>query len=216
VTPVCESGGGRFLEVCTVLTCSAPGTAEGYAAIDALLAAAVVMTMMAVSVPLTADATDAIRTGMAARYLEGRVMDARMHAVRRAARVALRFEPEGADYRFAEYADGNANGVRSAEISAGIDPELTPAERLRDRFTAVRFGLMAGIPDLDGTSSAMDGDGVRIGTSRILTLGADGTATSGTIYLHGRRVQYAVRILGATGRTRVLYFDTGANQWITR
>jgi hypothetical protein len=61
-----------------------------------------------------------------------------------------------------------------------------------------------------------DSDGIRVGSSRILTLGPDGTATSGTLYLHGRRGQYAVRVLGATGRTRVLRFDTGTGRWLTR
>ena len=59
-------------------------------------------------------------------------------------------------------------------------------------------------------------DGVRIGTAKILTMSADGTATSGTLYLQGRRAQDAVRVLGATGRTRVLKYDTGRRTWINR
>ena len=37
-------------------------------------------------------------------------------------------------------------------------------------------------------------------------MSADGTATSGTLYVRGRRVQYAVRVLGVTGRTRMLQY----------
>jgi hypothetical protein len=44
----------------------------------------------------------------------------------------------------------------------------------------------------------------------------DGTATSGTLYLQGKRAQYAVRVLGATGRTRVLAFDRERQTWINR
>ena len=72
------------------------------------------------------------------------------------------------------------------------------------------------VPDIDGARITADSDGIRVGSSRILTLGPDGTATSGTLYLHGRRGQYAVRVLGATGRTRVLRFDTGTGRWMTR
>ena len=61
-----------------------------------------------------------------------------------------------------------------------------------------------------------DSDGIRIGSSRILTPGPDGTARSGTLYLHGRRGHFAVRVLGATGHTRVLRFDTGTERWLTR
>ncbi len=35
-------------------------------------------------------------------------------------------------------------------------------------------------------------------------MSADGTATSGTLYVRGRKGQYAVRVLGVTGRTRML------------
>jgi hypothetical protein len=76
----------------------------------------------------------------------------------------------------------------------------------------VTFGLHAGIADIEGDRSAPT-DGVRIGSSRILTLGPDGTASSGTLYVRGRRGQFAVRILGVTGRTRVLRFHPGTGQW---
>lgn len=193
-----------------------PDGSAGFTAVELLLVAAVAVTVLAISIPATADALDEVRTAMAARYLEARIMDARMHAIRRSTRVALRFEPAGADYRFAEYLDGNGNGVRAADIAAGVDPELASRRYLRDHFAGVSFGLIANVPDVDGTRSATAGDGVRIGASRILTLGPDGTASSGTLYVHGRRGQYAVRVLGATGRTRLLRFDRGVRQWMSR
>jgi len=79
----------------------------------------------------------------------------------------------------------------------------------------VRFGLADSVPDADGLRGTGT-DGVRIGSARILTMSPDGTATSGTLYLQGKRAQYAVRVLGATGRTRVLAFDRGRQAWINR
>jgi hypothetical protein len=192
------------------------GDGRGFTLLEVLLAGAIVATVLSMSVPLTTTALDEIRTSMAARYLEGRIMNARMLAVTRSASVALRFEAAGPGHAIAEYADGNGNGVRSAEIAAGIDPQLAPRRFLHEQFPAVVFGLRASVPDIDGARSAVDTDGVRVGSSRILTLGPDGTATSGTLYLHGRRGQFAVRVLGATGRTRVLRFDTGTRRWIAR
>ena len=192
------------------------GSASGFTAIEVLLAIAVMVTVIGIAVPLTSDVLDQVRTGMAARYLEGRIMAARMLAVRRSTRVALRFEAAGDDYRFAEYLDGNGNGVRAADIASGADPELARHQLLRDHFRGVSFGLRANIPDINGTRTAAAGDGLRIGTSRLLTLGPDGTATSGTMYVRGRRGQYAIRILGATGRTRVLRFEPGSGQWTAR
>ena len=138
-------------------------------------------------------------------------MRIRLEAVRQSRAVALRFEKDGDDYTFTPYADGNGNGVRTADIQDGIDQRLGP-ERIGDRFSGVRFVLAVGVPDVDGAKST-DPDGVRIGKPGILTMGRDGTATSGTLYLRGRGGQYAVRVLGATGRTRVLMFANGAGTW---
>jgi hypothetical protein len=189
---------------------------DGYTVVELLLATAVIMTLAGISVPLTSDVLDGIRTSMAARYLEGTIGAARMQAIRRSANVALRFEAVADDYRFAEYLDGNGNGVRTADIAAGIDPALSGRRFLGDDFAGVSFGLQAGVPDVDGVRSLVAGDGVRVGIARILTLGPDGTATSGTLYLHGRRHQHAVRVLGATGRTRLLRFDPGTRTWMPR
>lgn len=188
----------------------------GFSAVELLLSVSVLLTMTLVSAPLMWNGLDEARTAMAARYLEGRIMDARLHALKRSTRVALRFEPSGGDYVFGEYVDGNGNGVRTTDIAAGIDPERRGPQALREDFAHVSFGVRAGVPDLDGIVSPATSEGVRIGTSRLLTLGPDGTATSGTLYVHGRRGQYAVRVLGATGRTRVLRFDSGRGEWVSR
>jgi hypothetical protein len=43
----------------------------------------------------------------------------------------------------------------------------------------------------------------------------NGSSSSGTVYVHGRqRSQYAVRVLGATGRVRVLKFVEASRQWV--
>ena len=180
------------------------------------MAVAVAATLLGVAIPLTTSALDEVRTGTAARYLAGRIAGARLDAVQRSAAVALRFEPLEGDYMFAAYADANRNGVRTIEIASGVDARVTPPERLGDRFGGVRFGLGGGIPDLDGTRQDTDGEGVRIGSARILTLGHEGTATSGTFYVRGRRAQYAVRVLGATARTRVFQYQPGAGAWVPR
>jgi prepilin-type N-terminal cleavage/methylation domain-containing protein len=197
-------------------TRAAAGNSRGFTLLELLLAVAVLGTLLTISVPMTATALDDGRVMMAARYLEGRIMNARMLAVKRSASVALRFEPVGGGYAVAEYLDGNGNGVRSAEIAAGIDPPLAPRQFLHEQFPSVVFGLRANTPDVDDVRSSVDSDGIRFGTSRILSLSPDGTSSSGTVYLHGKRGQFAVRVLGATGRTRVLRFDTGASRWVTR
>jgi prepilin-type N-terminal cleavage/methylation domain-containing protein len=192
------------------------GACRGLTLLELLLAIAVLGTLLTMSVPMTAAALDEARTSMAARYLEGRIMNARLLAVTRSASVALRFEAVAGGYAVAEYVDGNGNGVRSVEIAAGLDPLLRPPQLLSEQFPTVVFGLRGNTPDVDGVREAAESDGIRFGVSRILSLAPDGTSSSGTVYLHGARGQFAVRVLGATGRTRVLRFDTGTGQWTTR
>ena len=194
--------------------CQFPVRSNGFSVLEVLLVTSIVATMAAVSIPATAGALDELRTSMAARYLEGRIMNARATAVRRSTRIGLRFEPAGIDWRIGEYADGNGNGIRAADIASGADSPVAQAEFLSGLFPGVGFGLHSGVPDVDGSRSS-GADGLRIGASGILTLGPDGTATSGTLYVRGRRGQYAVRILGMTGRTRVLRFHPGSGQWTT-
>jgi prepilin-type N-terminal cleavage/methylation domain-containing protein len=184
---------------------------RGYTLLELLFTIAIGATLVGIAVPLTTGATDEIRTGAAARYLATAIVSARIDAVKRSTAVGWRFEPQGQDVLMSLHADGNGNGVRSAEILSGVDRSLGGTERLDDRYPGVRFGLLPGIADLDGAMGVTEG--VRIGVARILSLSPTGGATSGTLYLHGRRSQYAVRVLGATGRVRVFHYNPGARQW---
>lgn len=187
---------------------------RGITLLELVFVVSVTVVLAGVAVPLTGDALDEARTGAAARYLAGQIVSSRMDAVNRSRCVALRFEASTPDYRVARYVDGNGNGVRTAEVGR-IDPIDGVPKRIGDDFPNVRFGLAEGLPDVDGVRGTGT-DGVRIGSARILTMSPDGTATSGTLYLEGRRAQYAVRVLGATGRTRVLKYDSGQRTWINR
>ena len=191
------------------------GSTRGATILELLFAIAAATTAGAIAVASVSGAIDEMRTAVAARYMAARIATLRIDALRRGSPVALRFEAAGDDYMFAPYEDGNGNGVRTADIRAGIDRPVGPLERLGGKFSGVRFELSSGIPDADG-SVGTGTDGVRIGSARILTMGEDGTATSGTLYIRGRRGQYAVRVLGVTGRTRMLQYLAGDRRWLSR
>jgi type II secretory pathway pseudopilin PulG len=189
--------------------------AKGLTLIELMFTMALGVTITGIAVPLMGNAVDAIRAASAARYMAARIMSIRMEAVRRSTCVAFRFQPVGTDYAFAPFEDGNGNGIRTMDIQAGIDRQLAAYERLGDKFSGVQFRLAAGTPDADGVVGPGE-DGVRIGAPQILTLSPDGSASSGTLYLGGKGGQYAVRVLGVTGRTRVLYFHPGDRTWSAR
>ena len=209
----CVTPGCRFA---TSFSAAATVTSErGISLVEVLFALAMSVTVGALAMAMTSTAIDDLRTAVAARYIAGRIGSARIDAVRRAGAVALRFEPVDGDYVYAPYEDGNGNGVRTAEIRSGVDRQLGPSERLADKFPGVHFELMPGVPDADGQGGTGE-DGVRIGSAGLLTMSADGTATSGTLYIRGRRGQYAVRVLGVTGRTRMLQYAAGNRIWLSR
>ena len=190
------------------------GLTPGFTLLELLFVVAIAGTLAAIAVPFSLRALDDFQTHAAARYLAQRIGSARFDAIRRSATHGLRFTPASPDYFVSAVADGNRNGLRTAELASGVDRVLSEPDRLESHFGGVSFGILAGVPDADGSVTTSP-DGVRVGTSRLLAVNADGTATSGTLYVRGRgRSQYAVRILGVTGRVRILRYDQVRGRWI--
>lgn len=188
----------------------------GTSLLELTFVVAVMATLTGIAVPALFAGLDHTRTAAAARYLGSKARLARMQAVARSAAIGIRFEKYEASYRFALYVDGNFNGIRTADIGRGIDRMISPYERIEDQFPGVTFGIVDGVPDVGGAAGGAV-DPIRLGRSDIMTFTAAGTATSGTVYIRSQKGhQFAVRILGATGRTRVLEFDMGAGTWTER
>jgi hypothetical protein len=141
----------------------------------------------------------------AARYLAAQMSDARMDAITRSAAVALRFRADGQGIMLDTFVDGNRNGVRAVDIAGGVDWRLRSTARLEHLFP----GVVIGVP-----ADAVEGP-IALGGSELLTFTPAGTATSGTVHVLGRDgSRFAVRILGATARIRVLRFDEAADRWV--
>ena len=189
---------------------------KGLGVLELLFVLALGVTLAGLAVPLTTEAVEEARVAGAVRNFATRIGGMRIDALKRSTCVGMRFQRATAeDYSFEQFLDGNGNGVRTADISAGIDTRTGGPQRLSDQFPGVSFGLLPGVPDAD-SQSGTGTDGVRIGSARILTMSPDGSSSSGTLYVHGKRSQYAVRILGATGRTRILYYHPGKRGWINK
>lgn len=184
--------------------------------VEVTLAVALVAVLLGLSLPALTARGDAVQLLGAARYLAGEVARARALAVRRGVAVGLRFLPEDDGFRVQVYADGNGNGVRQTDIRRGIDEPVGAEFRPRDRFPGVRVARDPAVPPI-GSAAASAAGAVGFGSGATLTLTPLGTATSGTIYLRSREGHHAaVRVLGATGRVRVLTFEAGAGEWLSR
>jgi hypothetical protein len=154
----------------------------------------------------------------AARHLAATLQRERLDAVRTGRVSGLRFRDDptfGATFELVE--DGNGNGLRIAELDAGIDRARSVPMRVSDGFAGVRFAIADTAPGIDGGPALAAGsDPIRIGGS-LLAFAPDGGATSGTLYLASAdRRQFAVRVLGATGRVRVYELERATARWVAR
>ena len=122
----------------------------------------------------------------------------------RSAHVALRFEEHPAGISFRTFADGNHNGVRTADIAAGVDVPIDEPVRLSDLYSGTAIAV----------AGAAGADPVRLGVSNLLSFTPLGTSTSGSVFVRGREgSQFVIRVLGATGRARVQRFIARSGTW---
>lgn len=185
---------------------------EGATLIEVLLAAAFLMSLAGLAVPLTAQAADSARARSAASFVAGRLRLARTQAVSTRQATALVFEHVQERWRFRRCVDGNGNGVRTAEIAEGKDLCPGPSESVEQLYSGTTLALDALVPDLDGLVGPSSP--VRFGRGAMASCTPVGHCTPGTLYVRsGRGEQFAVRVSGVTGRTRILRFDAGARTW---
>ena len=188
---------------------------RGYTLLEILVVLSLILITFAMAVPLTLSSVEYSRAAAAARYVSGRLALTRMEAVKRNTFVALRFEPRDGRFILSTYVDGNHNGVRRTDVAQNIDLTHGTSMTLDTQFSGVRFGLYSDVLPVAQGDSLADGDPIRIGRSEFLSFSPLGSATAGTVYIRGRgHHQFAVRVLGVTGRVRVLRFDFHNRRWV--
>lgn len=187
----------------------------GFSLVELLVVSALIAAAGAMAVPSLLAAIDDDRAAGAARYMAARLQRARVEALGRSTRVALRFSPAADGYGYATYIDGNGDGVRSQDIAEGIDTQIGAMEQLPDQFTGVDFGLLPGLPPVDPGGPAPGTDPIKLGSSNMVSFSASGTSSFGSIFIRGREsAQYVVRVFGDTARIRVLKFDGPTRRWV--
>jgi hypothetical protein len=189
-------------------------TSRGAALIDVIAACAVMAIVAAMAIPAVHATRERGEARMAARYLAQRMQMLRVQAVRRNRMVALRFDSVDVG-RFQAYVDGDGDGVLQRDIDQGVDTSIETSARLTDYFANVTLRVAAAVPAPDGAGWIPAGtDPVRIGGTSLLSFSPLGTATSGSIYLASNGgLQFCVRVLGSTGRVRVMWFDVASGSW---
>ena len=189
----------------------------GWSLVELVLAIGVSLVVAGTAFAVLAPWRDDVRAVGAARHLAAAIRHTRVEAMADGRSWGLQFVDTPAGTAFRAVVDGNGNGLRAAEIDGGVDMVRGPLRRPADDFAGVRFAVVRSLPPLEGGAALPEGaDPVRIGGS-ILAFAPTGSGTSGTIYLaSAERRQFAVRVLGATGRVRLFELDRRTDRWVRR
>jgi prepilin-type N-terminal cleavage/methylation domain-containing protein len=191
---------------------------KGYTLAELMAVLAIVAMAVAVALPAAAMLRDGGRAAAGARMMATLLSAQRWKSVTGHRVRGFQFRKIGNGWTWREVADGNGNGLRSAEISRGVDPVLSQDDALERRVESVTLGIPPGGPFPEAppgteTLTAAD-DPVRFGRTDLVSFSPVGSASSGTIYVtDGRSGLYAVVLFGPTARLRVWRFRPESRRW---
>lgn len=191
---------------------------KGFTLLELLVVLAVIGIAVSVGLPSAAAIRESGRAGAGARVLAAELSAQRWKGVAGHATRGLQFRRLAGGWTWREVADGNGNGLRTAEIARGIDRALGPDVRLDALVEHVTIGIPPGGPYPEappGTGLVSESDDpVRFGSSDLVSFGALGTASSGTLYVTDRKDGfYAIVLFGPSSRLRVWRYVPGERRW---
>ena len=94
--------------------------------------------------------------------------------------------------------------------------DLLKTTRLSRRQALAGFGAgtAAGLIASPSIILAQTPDAIRFGASDMASFSPSGSCTAGSLFLRSAgNVQYAVRVAGVTGRTRILRYNAVSQSW---
>ena len=192
-------------------------TNSGYTITELLTVIAIVGMFTAIAMPnwLNLHRHAAVRA--AAEELQSVFRGARMRAITTGRNVGVRFTKSGTTWMYALYDDRNGNGIRTAEITSGVDKMIARPKRV---LNTVRYANIATpsktITDPDGDPLKPADSPVQFGSSSICSFSPLGASTPGTIYLtDGNGEIWCARVYGTSAKVRVLRY-LGGKKWVER
>ena len=193
-----------------------PSSNRGLSTVELIVVLAVAASLLAASATGAFQLRDALSVRSAAAEVSTAFVRARSYAVARGVAVALKFRRDGGRYEWTLYRDGNGNGVRTSEITSGIDRSL--ALSIPWSRSDVRPGILRGspVPDPSSPGTPLDrlDDPIRFNNSDICSFSPSGESTPGSVYLwDGRDRMAVVRVFGRTAKVRTLFYFRGEKEW---
>ena len=192
---------------------------RGYQLIELLIAMAVSSLVLVLGIPPLLSLAAGLRVELAAAEVASTFHVARAYAIRHDANVGLKFQVDAdGTVTWALFRDGDGDGVLTADILSGDDPQVLPRTRIAHLGRQIHFGFPPGRAPRDPGDprrrlSGLD-DPIRFNRSDIAAFTPLGTATPGTVYVtDGMRHLSAARVFGRTGRIGCLVYDVVRERW---
>lgn len=189
---------------------------RGVTLIEMLLVVAIIAMFAVASVPAFAELQRRAALRAASQELRSIFHLARTRAISRNANCGLRFFKTAGQWQFAVYDDGDGDGLKTADIAAGVDKRFGSPRVILPESKAVTIGLPSqSILDPAGNALSPTSSPVKFNASSICSFSALGQSTPGTIYLRDRAGEvFAVRVYGASAKIRVLRYDRVSQKWV--
>lgn len=196
-----------------------PSDTRGFSLVEMVIVLALLVLIALFAVPDLLRASSGLRVRLAAEEVARAMHRARMTAIRSRIQVAVRFDTDDPEnVTFSLYRDGDGDGVRNADIDAGIDPLFEAPRPLRRLGSGVGFGFPRGVRPRDPGNPRryLDRleDPIRFNRSDLASFGLLGTGTPGSAYLTaGHGTLAVVRVFNRTGKIEILTYDAEVRRW---
>jgi type II secretory pathway pseudopilin PulG len=191
---------------------------RGFQLAELTIVLALIACMVLIGLPELLRGSGDLRLRLAAEELVSVLRLARSWAVVHDANVAVKFRTAAdGTVTFTLYRDGNGNGVLTADINAGRDPQVGPPRRLSNFGRGIGFGFPPGPPPTDPSSPGhlmTPSDPIRFNSSDLASFSPLGTSTPGSLYLTDSRQRLlAVRLANRAGLVHILTYDAAKRVW---
>jgi prepilin-type N-terminal cleavage/methylation domain-containing protein len=189
---------------------------RGYSLLEVLTVISILGIILLVAVPAFANHRRRLAVTAAADSLRSIFREVRSRAVDRSRNSGVKFTETPSGWTYTFYDDGNGDGVTNDDIKSGTDPYVAGPFPLDFQLKPVTLSVgTTTIKDPDGDKLTPGDRPLQFGRSTICSFAPLGSGTPGSIYITDSASQlYAIRVLGATGRVRIMRYDSLRAKWV--